>query len=336
MANAMRVNVFAAAAVIAAVLVAGADAQGLQLPGFIPFGGACNPSTLGGNCVLGATCRTTGGGFGAGGTCQPICAPLGLRCNASIQGQRCCIGLTCNSSGIPGAGGRCGLPPNLTPTVRPRIGEVCQPNPFIFSRQGNCSFGLICVPTGGTYRCGQRSGPTPAPAPAPSPAPAPPAAETLVAAAQADQDLSFFVDALIAANLTEAFTDPSKMVTVLAPTNEAFNELAGTLGITDLSTIPTEALQEVLLYHVIDNISFTSEELTNLLASGPRSFPTSEGQPLIAELGTDGSSIIFEGVANNATVVKPDITAGEGIIHVIDAVLIPFPLGSSAPEVEDP
>ena len=38
MANAMRVNVFAAAAVIAAVLVAGADAQGLQLPGFIPFG----------------------------------------------------------------------------------------------------------------------------------------------------------------------------------------------------------------------------------------------------------------------------------------------------------
>merc|ERR1712146_319378 len=107
------------------------------------------------------------------------------------------------------------------------------------------------------------------------------------------------------------------------------------MGITDLSTWATEALQEVLLYHVIDNISFTSEEPTNLLASGPRSFPTSEGQPLI-ELGTDGSSIIFEGVANNATVVKPDITAGEGIIHVIDAVLIPFPLGSSAPEVEDP
>ena len=54
MANAMRVNVFAAAAVIAAVLVAGADAQGLQLPGFIPFGGACNPSTLG--CVRGSVC----------------------------------------------------------------------------------------------------------------------------------------------------------------------------------------------------------------------------------------------------------------------------------------
>lgn len=116
--------------------------------------------------------------------------------------------------------------------------------------------------------------------------------------------------AIEAAGLTETLSQEGSSYTVFAPTDEAFNQLPeGTL---DQLLLPEnqELLSQILTYHVVPQ-AVTAEELQ----SGEVS--TVEGSPVNVEVGPDGNVMV-----NDAMVTQPDIQASNGVIHVIDQVIL--------------
>ena len=110
-----------------------------------------------------------------------------------------------------------------------------------------------------------------------------------------------------------ALTNPYAVYTVFAPTNEAFDALASALG-TDLNgVLDLPFLADVLLYHVVSG-GVTSGDLVN----GP--VPTLNGSDITVDL-TNGVMI------NDATVTMADLFSENGVVHVIDGVLLPPNLG---------
>jgi uncharacterized surface protein with fasciclin (FAS1) repeats len=98
--------------------------------------------------------------------------------------------------------------------------------------------------------------------------------------------------------------------TVFAPTDAAFAALpAGTL---DKLLADKEALKAVLLYHVVQG-AVTADQV-----DGHTSAPTVEGSPIAISL-KDG--LVY--LNGSAQVVTPDVMASNGVIHVIDKVILP-------------
>ena len=124
-----------------------------------------------------------------------------------------------------------------------------------------------------------------------------------------DSGFTTLVSAVIKAELLPALTNPLATLTVFAPTNTAFDNLATTLG-TDLAGIlalPT--LSDILLYHVLG-----TEVLSSALTNGP--VATLNGQNIIIDL-TSGVKV------NTSNVVLADVLTDNGVVHAIDAVLVP-------------
>lgn len=118
------------------------------------------------------------------------------------------------------------------------------------------------------------------------------------------------VAAVKAAGLVETLKGPGPF-TVFAPTDEAFANLpSGTLE-TLLKPENKTQLRSILLYHVVPG-RVTAEDVVKL-----DSAKTVEGQNLVIK-AMDGAVMV-----DNARVIKTDIAASNGVIHVIDAVLLP-------------
>jgi len=115
--------------------------------------------------------------------------------------------------------------------------------------------------------------------------------------------------AVIAAGLVETLSGTGPF-TVFAPTDAAFAALpAGTVE--TLLVDPTGALTQILLYHVV-GAQALSTDLTN-----GQTVATLQGQTVTVTINADGVFI------NNAQVTVADIVTDNGVIHVIDAVLLP-------------
>lgn len=97
--------------------------------------------------------------------------------------------------------------------------------------------------------------------------------------------------------------------TVFAPTDEAFSKLPSGTVDSLLNDIPQ--LTKILTYHVVSGKVLASD-VVNL-----DSAPTVEGSSIKIDASNGGVKI------NDATVVTPDVEADNGVIHVIDTVLIP-------------
>jgi uncharacterized surface protein with fasciclin (FAS1) repeats len=97
--------------------------------------------------------------------------------------------------------------------------------------------------------------------------------------------------------------------TVFAPTDEAFSKLPE--GTIESLLKDKEALKKILLYHVVSG-NVTSSEVVKL-----KKAETLEGQDVNIQIN-DGSVMI-----NNSKVTTPDVMASNGVIHIIDTVLIP-------------
>ena len=137
----------------------------------------------------------------------------------------------------------------------------------------------------------------------------------IVEVASGNESFSTLVQAVKAAGLVETLSDSSASYTVFAPTDEAFSQLPeGALEYL-LKPENKEVLQQVLLYHVLPN------EVTSSNISGG-SVETLKGG--VATAVTSKGVMI-----NNANVVTPDIEASNGVIHVIDRVLLPSNLQTS-------
>lgn len=130
--------------------------------------------------------------------------------------------------------------------------------------------------------------------------------ETAVAAGQ----FNTLVKAIQAAGLVDTLNGTGPF-TVFAPTDAAFAKLpAGTVE-NLLKPENQEKLKAILLYHVVAG-DVTSKQVVKL-----QSAKTVGGQELMIK--TAGGKVMV----NDATVVKPDVMATNGVIHVIDTVLLP-------------
>lgn len=142
---------------------------------------------------------------------------------------------------------------------------------------------------------------------------APMSSEDIVAVASGDEQFSTLVSAIDAAGLVETLQGEGPY-TVFALTNEAFDALtAGTLD-NLLKPENKDQLTEILTYHDVPGKIMSAD-----LQDG-QEVETVPGERLTIKLG---DSVEVEGVGSSATVTQPDIEASNGVIHVIDAVLLP-------------
>lgn len=124
-----------------------------------------------------------------------------------------------------------------------------------------------------------------------------------------DTTFSTLVAALSQADLVGALQGDGPF-TVFAPTNDAFDKLLSTLDITAADLLAHPDLSKVLLYHVVSGKVMSTDLSDGMMAE------TLNGNKIAVDL-SQGVKI------NTATVVQADIEATNGVIHVIDEVLVP-------------
>lgn len=148
------------------------------------------------------------------------------------------------------------------------------------------------------------------------------AQKTIVDIAVGSKDHSTLVAALKAADLVSTLQGAGPF-TVFAPTNAAFAKLpAGTVD--NLLKAENKAtLAKVLTYHVIAG-NFTAASVLKAIADakGKLSLKTVSGANLLASL-KDGKVILTDEKGGISTIVATDLAAGNGVIHVIDTVVLP-------------
>lgn len=148
------------------------------------------------------------------------------------------------------------------------------------------------------------------------------AANTIVNVAQADANFSTLVTAVTAADLGTTLSGAGPF-TVFAPTNDAFAKLpAGTVD--TLTTTDTEALKGILTYHVVPG-SVDAATLTAAIGEageGGYEMTTVAGGTLTATV-VDGGVVLTDAAGNTAKVTATDVAASNGMIHVIDTVMMP-------------
>ncbi len=131
--------------------------------------------------------------------------------------------------------------------------------------------------------------------------------------------------AVTKAGLATALTDPGASLTVFAPTDAAFGALATQLGFASatamVEALPAEALASILTYHVLP----TRKTAADLVAGGTTqpTLYTFEGTSAPLTLSTTGGVKITDAVLASANVTTADVPASNGVVHVIDKVLVP-------------
>lgn len=149
-------------------------------------------------------------------------------------------------------------------------------------------------------------------------------ADTVLDVAVGNEDFSTLVAAVEAAGLQDALSDPEATLTVFAPTNEAFEAALSALGLTAEELLAdTETLTTILTYHVLG----TTVTSSDIAAAGSEEIPVEplSGEDLVVVVGDDGTVGFAD---QTATVAMADIEASNGVIHVIDAVLLPPSMSS--------
>lgn len=127
--------------------------------------------------------------------------------------------------------------------------------------------------------------------------------------------LTTFRTAVAAAGLDETLNGPGPF-TVFAPSDEAFNALPeGTLE-SLLEPNSRDELRRILTYHVVPRRVMSGD------LSGEMSAASVQGQDLTVN-ATDGAVTLTDARGTTANVTTADLEAGNGVIHVIDSVLMP-------------
>lgn len=145
--------------------------------------------------------------------------------------------------------------------------------------------------------------------------------KTIVENASQANNLTTLVAAVKAADLVETLSSPGPF-TVFAPVNSAFDKLpAGTVD-TLLKPENKADLQGVLTYHVVpgayDAGAIMAQKGDNLSTS----FTTAQGGTLSVS-STGDSVYVIDSKGNAARVIQSDVYQSNGVVHVIDTVLLP-------------
>ena len=141
-----------------------------------------------------------------------------------------------------------------------------------------------------------------------------PASGTITNVADTNGNFSTLVAALQTANLDTVLADASGNFTVFAPTDAAFTALLNDLGITAAELLASPDMTDILLYHVIVGAEINAAAATAIAGN---TVTMENGDSLAL------SSINTELFANLSGIIDADVDASNGIIHVIDTVLLP-------------
>lgn len=147
-----------------------------------------------------------------------------------------------------------------------------------------------------------------------------PAVGNIVASAQADTSLSFLVAAVVHASTGNTdivgILSGSDILTVFAPSNNAFRA-AGFASIDQINATDPNTLAGILAYHVLNGRIFSSD-----LTDG--AMPNTLANKTLT-IGVSDAAVTVKGNSNTAasTVIKANVVATNGVIHVIDQVLLP-------------
>lgn len=132
----------------------------------------------------------------------------------------------------------------------------------------------------------------------------------IVEIAISDDQFSILVDAVVKADLVEALSAKGPY-TVFAPTNEAFETLFSTLGVSSIDDLTKEQLTPILLYHVVEGAVWSKDikpgEVTTLNETASLKIDIKKKKVMV----------------DDSNVVAADIEGSNGVIHVIDKVLVP-------------
>lgn len=141
----------------------------------------------------------------------------------------------------------------------------------------------------------------------------------VVEAAQA-ANLTVLLQAVNAAGLGNALLSQQSM-TVFAPTNQAFTNLLQALNLNSLqeliNTLGAEAVTKVLGFHVVPATAFSFN-----LASGSQEVPTLAGE-MLTVTRTGNNVTVKDKAGNTFNIVAADVAIENGVVHVIDGVLLP-------------
>ncbi len=144
-----------------------------------------------------------------------------------------------------------------------------------------------------------------------------PEVQSIIETAQGNDDLSILVDALTQADLVTTLEGDGPF-TVFAPTNDAFQALLDSNPDWDgLSDIDNDLLTTVLLFHVLGGAEVASGDLSDSYVTTAATGPNDE--QLTLQIDVTGG-VTFNG---SAAPVTTDVEATNGIIHVIDEVMLP-------------
>jgi transforming growth factor-beta-induced protein len=131
-------------------------------------------------------------------------------------------------------------------------------------------------------------------------------------AAIATSELSTLVSILSLPGLSDilaAASDDDAEITVFAPTNDAFAAVLTALGLTSINEIPESVLLDIVTYHIVGAAALS----TDLEAT---TYETLNGESVTVDLSS-GVKI------NEASVSSADIEVSNGVVHIIDGVLLP-------------
>jgi transforming growth factor-beta-induced protein len=147
-----------------------------------------------------------------------------------------------------------------------------------------------------------------------TPAPVATTDQTVTEYAVSDPKFSILVQALTKADLADVLNGAGNF-TVFAPTNAAFNALFAQLGITGINDLSAETLTPILLYHVLG-----TEKKANMITEGYyATLSPAQGNFASMQISLAGGVYIDK----DAKVTAADVDVKNGVIHVIDKVLLP-------------
>ena len=134
--------------------------------------------------------------------------------------------------------------------------------------------------------------------------------DTAIAVNASTGEFDELIAAVVRAGLVDAL-DGRRQLTVFAPTDAAFEQLYATLGVGGVGDIPVATLRAVLLHHVAPGERFSGDVVASTRVRTLNRdfvFPSVNG----------GSAYV-----DGAAILLADVDASNGVIHVIDSVLLP-------------
>ncbi|WP_258455307.1 fasciclin domain-containing protein [Aequorivita sp. CIP111184] len=147
-------------------------------------------------------------------------------------------------------------------------------------------------------------------------------ANSIAAKAMGNSDLSTLVSALQAADMAQTLKGEGDY-TVFAPTNEAFSKVPKATMDNLMKPENKTQLQKVLQYHVLQGKMNAADVVTKIKAANNKLDVTTMNGETLTLSEKDGKVMIKDAKGNTATVTSADMDASNGVVHVIDKVLMP-------------